>query len=292
LKNAKGIILSEDEIIIREYEASSLDSLKAKGFVIATNRRLIFTGSTQTSLGNSVIVRDTKIDSISGVTGGLTRKKGIVQTIIGLIIALAGFMLLFNDSPFYGLGFIAIGGFIAYRGFNGGGVQMYLAIMSSDSKPSINVDVAASGFFSRVKSHDAFLTVDASGPGAHTEQMIREIGALVQDIQTMGDLAIAKWQNKPLEAAPVHSVSTSEQFAETIQTIKEKTASKTTVINELKNRSGLNNDNDEVVATAAVKTEVVHSSKKCGCGNNLNEEALFCNACGEPVEPVKENIFG
>lgn len=75
MKTARGIILAEDEVVIREYEASYIDVPKSEGYIITTNRRLIFTGSTSSAMGSSIIVRDTKIDNITGVVGGLTRKK-------------------------------------------------------------------------------------------------------------------------------------------------------------------------------------------------------------------------
>ncbi|MBD3108848.1 hypothetical protein IEO70_10775 [Bacillus sp. AGMB 02131] len=253
MKNVRGIVLSEDETVIREYEASYIANPKSEGYVIATNRRLIFTGSSKSTLGSSIILRDTKIDSISGVSGGLTHKKSLLSIVIGAIIALFG--LTFFESAFnISVLLLGIGGFLIYKGFNASGVQMYLLIMSSDSTPAINVSVEASrGFFSRITSNDAFLTVAAAGPGRNTEQMIREISALIQDIQIMGDLAIDKWKNSNYEDRP------------------------------LKKTSGLapkEPDSESVVP------------EYCRCKTPNVTGAEYCVECGGKIQMPQTNIFG
>lgn len=285
MKNARGIILSEDETVIREYEASYIQAPKSEGYVIATNRRVIFTGSTSSAMGSSIIVRDTKIDTITGVVGGLTRKKSIVQIIIGMLIALVGLIWIFNDFGIIPLIILALGGYIAYRGLSAGGVQMYLSILSSQATPAINVAVESSrGLFARIYSHDAVMTVAASGPGKHTEQMIREIGALVQDIQVMGDLAIDKWVNKPISSEPVQPItSPSEHFSTTLDTLKQ-TASK------VKDTAVMAT---ETVAEASKKVtenkKTLQKIIKCTCGTTLSVDAEFCTECGQKQQ---ENIFG
>lgn len=291
MKNARGIILSEDEVVIREYEASFIESPKSEGYVIATNRRIIFTGSTSTAMGSSIIVRDTKIDTITGVVGGLTHKKSIIQIIIGLFITFITLYMLFNDvlSNFISVLFLLLGVFIAYKGFNASGVQMYLSILSSQSTPAISVAVEASrGLFSRINGHDAVMTVTASGPGKHTEQMIREIGALVQDIQIMGDLAIDKWVDKSITINPLPQQPTAkEQLTFTMDTLK-KTATKvketaiiaTDTVSEVSKKVKENNAASQVELT---------ETRQCECGKTLALNAEFCSQCGKKQQA---NIFG
>ncbi|MEK4011130.1 hypothetical protein [Peribacillus sp. FSL M8-0224] len=286
MKTARGIILAEDEVVIREYEASYIDVPKSEGYIITTNRRLIFTGSTSSAMGSSIIVRDTKIDNITGVVGGLTRKKSIIQIIIGVIIALIGLVGIFNDFNIIMLLVLLLGSYIAYRGISAGGVQMYLSIFSSQAAPAISVAVEASrGLFSRISKHDAVMTVAASGPGKHTEQMIREIGALVQDIQIMGELAVSKWIDKPMSIENFRQYSKKEQLTSTIETIKQTaTMVKETAVTAT----------DSVVEvskkTKATK-ESPKSTKQCECGTTLLAEAEFCTECGKKQQ-AQENIFG
>lgn len=70
-----GIRLGTGEQVIRQYEASRLAEPKATGYIIATNRRIIFTGNSESTLSSSIMVRDTKIDNITGVIGGITRER-------------------------------------------------------------------------------------------------------------------------------------------------------------------------------------------------------------------------
>lgn len=296
MKNVRGVILSEDEVVIREYEASYISNPKSEGYVIATNRRLIFTGSTKSVTGSGVIVRDTKIDNISGINAGLSHQRSFTTLIIGAIIALLGLMYLFNDFGIIPLAVLAIGAFLVYRGLKSAGTMMHISILGGQSSAAISVAVEAStGIFSRVRGNQAIMTVAASGPGKHTEQLIREIGALIQDIQIMGDLAIEKWRDIPVEANAVSaptSVLSREQLDSTINIVKN-TASKV-------KDSAINASNNVQETVNQVKeskennlqsntTEVVTDGTKCKCGAIVAAGDTFCSECGIKQEV---NIFG
>ncbi|HDR7517139.1 hypothetical protein AB1I92_28950 [Bacillus mobilis] len=292
MKSVRGVMLAEDEVMIREYEASYIDNPKSEGYVIATNRRLIFTGSTSTTTGSSILVRDTKIDTITGIYGGLTRKKSIIQIIIGVLIALVSLYFLINEGGLVAFIALLLGAFMTYRGFNASGVQMYLYVLSSQTSPSISVSVEASrGLFSRINNHDAAMTVAASGPGRHTEQMIKEISALIQDIQIMGDLAVNKWNNHQMVDEPVQpKPSTNEQFSTVVATVKQ-TANKvketavtaSEVVSEVSKKA---KENKEEKLAAAQNT------KACSCGTVCASDADFCTECGNKLDSKSEVIFG
>ena len=288
MKNVRGVVLAEDEVLIREYEASYLKNPKTEGYVIATNRRLIFTGNTSTAFGSSILVRDTKIDTITGIYGGQTRKKSIIQIIIGVLITIFGLNIVDQGGlvPYI---FILLGVFIAYKGISAAGVQMYLYVLSSQSSPAISVAVEASrGLFSRISGHDAVMAVSASGPGKNTEQMIKEISALIQDIQIMGDLAISKWNNQELVDIPVETKpSPKEQLSSVVDTVKN-TANKVkdsavTVSGAVSKPSKENTD---------VDPSMVQNTKSCSCGTVNTEDALYCTECGSKLEITQENMFG
>lgn len=311
MKDVRGVILAEDEVIIREYEASYINNPKSEGYVIATNRRLIFTGSTSKALGSSILIRDTKIDSITGVYGGLTRKRSIIQIIIGILIVLMSSYSLIEDGGMFSFIFLLIGIIITYLGFNASGVQMYLYVLSSLSSPTISVSVEASrGWFSKINLHDASMTVSASGPGKHTEQMIRELGALVQDIQTMGDLAINKWNNQQMVDEVIQpKPTTSEQLSTVVSTVKETAATASEVAKKAKESEQFKASVTSMKETATkVKEKAVTASesvieatkkvrdnheeksidlqktKTCECGNVCGEEANFCTQCGKKLD--------
>ena len=114
-----GIRLGTGEQVIRQYEASRLVEPKATGYIIATNRRIIFTGNSESTLSSSIMVRDTKIDNITGVIGGITRERSIMAFIIAFIVVMFSLMLLTNEFVGYGIVGLLIAAFIGYKGFNG-----------------------------------------------------------------------------------------------------------------------------------------------------------------------------
>ena len=293
MNTVRGITLSEGEQVIRQYEASSLKVPKADGYVIATNRRMIFTGSAETALGSSVIVRDTKIDSISGVIGGLTHKKSLTQIIIGSILGLYGLINLIDDVTMLYTAIFLVGIALVISGLRAGGVQMYLSIFSSEASPAISVSVQKKrGLFSKIGSNDAVMTVGAAGPGKHTEQMIREIGALIQDIQVMGDLAIEKWATKPIQENATDYEGNTDYLANTMQTITKtvnavKEANAKPVTSE-KTFTAPPVQKDEATIVPLEKVE----SATCECGAINDVGSRFCESCGSSLQnQEKTNIF-
>ena len=93
-------------------------------------------------------------------------------------------------------------------------------------------------------------------PGKHTEVMVRELGALIQDIQVMGDHAIVKWQDVALKENKFAEIKTpnvvKEQLAATVEKISETT-------NKLQEK---------------------HAIQYCRCGAPLSAEDVFCGNCG------------
>lgn len=272
-----GVRLAQGETVIREYEASSLIEPAVMGYVVATNRRLIFTGNAQTSMGSSLLVRDTKIDNVVGVTGGLTYERSINAIIIGAVMALIGVILLFMGFIIYAIAALLIGGFVMYKGWRAGGTHMYMNVMTTQSAPAFGVSVAIRrGWFSSQASGEIYTMVAAAAPGRDTEQMIRELGAVVQDIQQMGDAAIARWQQVGMEgnhAIPV-TPSTGEQVTAAVDLMK-------TTTTKLK---------DITVATteAAKKMKEDAALAKqqkalCECSHQNAPNALFCAACGQKL---------
>ncbi|MFG6496264.1 hypothetical protein P8610_12935 [Fictibacillus sp. UD] len=296
MRQIHGVVLSEGETVIREYEASYIENPKTEGYLVATNRRLIFTGSSKSMMGNSLLVRETKVDQVTGVISQLSRGKNIGQIIFGAILSLVGLFTVFNGDGFgfislFALIILAWGLHTLYKAFTQSGVQMYLGIQTSgQSSSAIQVAVEAkSGILSRfgLGGDTAWLSVAASGPGRHTEQMIREVGALVQDIQVMGDLAIDKWVGQPMKNSPVSiPVSTEEmgaQLTNTFSKIKDTATAASHKISQQvqeKKESSQNRIQDE--------------STTCECGSTISLGAAFCGECGSSVKKnaAEANYFG
>lgn len=272
-----GVHLSQGERVIREYEASSLVEPAVTGYVVATNRRLIFTGNAKTSMGSSVIVRDTKIENVVGVTGGLTYERSIKALILGALTALVGVVLLFGGYVMYALAALAVGGFIMYKGWRAGGTHMHMNVITTQSAPAFGVSVAMRrGWLSNQALGEVYTMVEAAAPGRDTEQMIRELGAVVQDIQQMGDAAIERWQHVGMEgnnAIPTMP-STGEQVTAAVDLMK-------TTTTKIKDMTVATTE-----AAKKMKEDAALAKQQkalCACSHQNAPGALFCAACGEKL---------
>jgi len=257
--NVRGIELAENEFTIREYEASNLTLLNkslAKGYAIITNERFIFTSSAKTTLGNSVLVREAKMNEITGIQAGLSNKKSIAQLIVGALIAVFGLMMLFGFPP-VGIILLIIAAIVIYNGLKSKGIQMRLSVLCHASTSPISISGEGSrGLFARMTSGNITSSLSGS-PAMHTEQFIREIGALIQDVQQLGgERAAEKWRTIPLSAAPTPVVEPAPVYQPATPT--------------------------PAPAVSAVSLKKP-TATMCTCGNVLDDTALFCNECGKKI---------
>ena len=108
--------------------------------------------------------------------------------ILGVILALAGLFLLVEDgdTAIWGLLAIALGVLCVI-----GSIQksFFLSIFSSKANGSpISIGAGARSLVGNGALYSLM-----SEPTADTDRMLNELGALVQDLQTLGDHAIEKW---------------------------------------------------------------------------------------------------
>lgn len=291
MEYVNGIALAEGEKVVRKYEASVLKKPKSKGYLIATNRRLIFSGEGSGISGRSLLVREVKIDQVSGIESFFGKGWSIAKLIFAIILTIM-FLVLFNatNNPFdEGVGFevifllgLAWPAYLIYKMITNPGNQMALQVIASNQSPSaIGVAVEQGtgllgtlfGSLGIGGSH-AWMSVTAAGPGRHTEVMVRELGALVQDIQVMGDHAIERWnqvgiKENTIKDAPQTNVR--DQIAATVEKISE-TTSKYQERHYAPSQS---------------------SSYTCSCGAVVSQNDLFCGSCGSKVKKDSdEEIFG
>ena len=178
------LILAENEQIIKEYLCSNvkLGFFKANGYLTVTNKRLIFNGRAT----GSRISSEVNLNSVSG----LDCYYGLNIKILFVILAVAsvGYGIVGIKEhimvPFIGL---LVGAFFLFFGVR---KAFYLSIYSSEAnESSISMGQGATTLFGR----SAGITLN-SKPTPDTDVMLNELGALVQDIKTLGDHAIAKWK--------------------------------------------------------------------------------------------------
>ena len=204
----RGIALADGERVIRQYEATQLDNPKTTGYLIATDRRIIFSGEAKGLKGQSMIVKDVKIDHVTGVHAFVGGGNNFSQ-ILWIVISALFFLMLGSIFPLFFLG-LAIPAFIVYKLIKNPLKTsiMNMVIMADNQTPSsisISAASASGSFISAIFSKAGFdgshasLSV-AAGPGKDTLTMIKEIGALVLDIQAKGEHAADIWLGKTTKA--------------------------------------------------------------------------------------------
>lgn len=188
-----GIVLSENEQLVRQYHCSSVKQPKCEGYLNVTTKRMIF----QAEGGDffrSRISKEISLDKVTGIDCYYGMNIKASQIILGVLLIIIGF---------YGLG-------INQR--LGGGVGFYcfiiiiaaILLIISSFRKSFKLTVYASecnpspitigeGAIS-LQGNAAFYAI-VSAPTSDTDRMINEVGALVHDLQTMGDMAVSKWKN-------------------------------------------------------------------------------------------------
>lgn len=191
--------LAENEVVVRQYRCCEIKRPKASGDLTVTNKRLIFHADGTSSR----VVKEVPISAVSGLDCfmGMNIRWGML--IFGILLILIGFLgfgFLLESGTRYGGGAIVggIGGVPIMLALALGALLIFLAFRRSflmciyAQNTSCSSISLGSGTFSRGAGNGALYTL-ASEPAASTARMMVELGALVQDLQTMGDHAVEKW---------------------------------------------------------------------------------------------------
>ena len=201
-----GVALSESEQVIRDFNVTRMERPKADGHLLITNRRIVFASEASGPLGGrSALLREVHLQDVAGITGYLGKGWPI-----GRVILIAVLSLVFIIAGF-GLHFLWIllvwPAYLLWRMLSSQGTEIVLNIHSRSTQESPVSIVAeqSTGLFGLFGSHRALAGV-VLGPGPDAEAAIRDVGAMVLDIQTLGDHAIAKWQ-QPTTLKPTAGVA-------------------------------------------------------------------------------------
>jgi len=160
-----------------------------------TNKRVVFQGRSPASR----VAQEVSIDGISGLDGYYGHDISIGKIIWGIISIIIAFFVFSGARTvgyysstnggmvFLGIILLALGAFLIYLG-----VQKCFILSITSSKVTgsgISLGRTPNGML----GNGALFTL-SSRPTADTDRMLNELGALVQDIQTLGDKAIDKWR--------------------------------------------------------------------------------------------------
>lgn len=201
--------LSPEEKEVVTYHCSTLGFPRCNGYLTVTNNRVIFHGQSR----KSRIVQEVELNTVSGLNtfyGGKLRWGLLLIGIVALIAAVAviapdafseSVEIVESASYYYPTSRVstfhvllaivfALIGFVClancYR------KAFFLQIYSSQSTGSpIRVGQAPTG---GIGSGAVFSIV--AFPTPHTDNMMLELGALIQDLKKLGDRAIDRWHKK------------------------------------------------------------------------------------------------
>lgn len=188
-----GIVLSENEQLVRQYHCSSVKQPRCEGYLSVTTRRMIFQAEGGTFF-RSRISKEISLDKVTGVDCYYGVNMKITQIIVGVILTILGFYAWGISSSYIGSGrfysfLIMILGIVLI--VSGIRKSFKLTIYASECSPSpINIGEGALS----LQGNAVFYAI-VSEPTSDTDRMMNEVGALVHDLQTMGDMAVSKWKN-------------------------------------------------------------------------------------------------
>lgn len=190
VSGSMGTKLADGEVIVKEYNCANIRGVS--GYLTVTNKRLMFNASG----GNSRYSQEVSLSSVSGLTCYRGTNVDVPRLVFGIILAFVGVITLAflsgsyfqNTGMVIGILFLSIGGILCFLAVR---TAFQIAVYAKDV--SISPIVVGEGPKSLLGNSALFAIV--STPTTDTDKMLNELGAMVQDLQSMGDLAIEKWQN-------------------------------------------------------------------------------------------------
>lgn len=203
-KMPQGIALGVDERVVKQYKIGRYSFRQGSIEVIVTNKRVIrYEESNWLGMQNNQI-DEINIDAIHGVSTSMMRSISIIGIVFALIFLVVGIVGIAGLSEYRRYGF-SLGSFewlIPVIGFG----ACALILMHSFS-PSLvfymHGAIGAPALMTTVNLRGRFFGSNAMGgasaifqfkPTAETTVMLKEIGACIYDLKTLGDTAIDKWR--------------------------------------------------------------------------------------------------
>lgn len=175
------IKLSEGEKLVKKYHCAEMTFPTSKGHLYVTNKRVIFQGRGS----NRRAVDDVPLDAVGGISGSYGRTLIIQHLVIGIVVLIAAAAIANLSGAAGALG-MAIAAALLYLSYP----QTFCINIYSSKAGNCPISVGGKNqSFGQSFSLKSELT-------SETDIMLSELGAMIVDLQTMGDLAIEKWANK------------------------------------------------------------------------------------------------
>ena len=201
----KSVAPCEGENLVKSYLCTEFNSkvfgIKAKGYLEVTNKRLLFQALGSSMSGWSVIHNEVSIADVSEIKIYKGASFNLMMFIAGVILAimLAAFLkaILLFAFDVNGVGsLISFAGLVyaIYWLYKNCRKEAFSLLINTKGGQGNVVNLAGLSPFSGGNTAASKALVAA--PGKDSELMMKEIGALVLDIQSLGDYGIEKWTNK------------------------------------------------------------------------------------------------
>lgn len=199
----------------REIMGLRISRATGRGMLFVTNSRVLFFATFERRGGKrSLVLQETQVEHVTGISAYVSRSFSLFAAFIVGLIGLLGLVGLLEESVGTGLLLLIIAGIGIYLLSQGlgqrGTVGVNIHSGSSQSSPLGfgRFGEAHGGFFKSLfipllGPYGQLLTA-ASGPqdardllvalpGPQAEQVVVELGALIADLQSKGDLAETHW---------------------------------------------------------------------------------------------------
>lgn len=177
-----NIKLAENEEVVRQYQCSNIKRpASCIGYLTVTTKRILFEGRS----AGSRISKEVVLDSVSGLDCAYGTNINLRRLILGILVVLVG--LTGNFRSMWQIIILLVGVYLIITSFR---KTFKLAIYSSKASSSpISIGEGIRSLF----GNEAVYTL-VSEPTVDTDRMLNELGAMVQDLQTLGDYAVTKWK--------------------------------------------------------------------------------------------------
>jgi hypothetical protein len=205
------ILMGDGERLLRTYHAVQLRTRKrGEGTLYVTDARIVFFARAQGRGAQraSSLMQQVRLEDVCGLQAFVNRRTNVLLLVFASFMALFALISLFtgNILPFIVFFLIAaaaiaaIVGGAAERGKAGVSIlarQAQPAMGYGDFDPQRNPLVALMSLFIFpllviLRAQTAF-DVQIGRPGPDSDRLIEELGALILDLQTRGEMAVAYW---------------------------------------------------------------------------------------------------
>ena len=192
----QGIALGVGEQIVKQYKVGRYTFRQGSIEVIVTNKRVIrYEESSLFGMQNNQI-DEINIDAVHGMYTHMKRSISIIGLVASLILIIYGIAMLSAGGRYGGYGGMQIYGFIslalaALIIFLSLKPSLEFGLMGAIGNPALGTVVNTRGRLFRRESNGVVFQFK---PTADTTVMLKELGACVYDLKTLGDRAIEKWR--------------------------------------------------------------------------------------------------